>query len=266
MVRRFDQYRVAHAMGWALAAALLTTACASPPPPPAHTVSSAALALESQPRLDEIDCSARNCIHWYTIDVPRSGSLRLSLETFEPAAAESSGGLSFFSGGGSGDASNAVFELAIADGLGAPLGSIEGRGYETRVFDARVARGSYLVSVRTSDDKARMGYRLKHSFKAAPKKRVRRPKPPPKPRYAPQAATILEFEGWGSDVEAVLIDLGSTRGVKKGMRGHFVQEGEKLGRIIVTEVYPEGSRATVEGGLDRPLGSDASVEILFPLN
>ncbi len=262
MVRGSDFGRIA--MGWGgVCLALVAFGCATKlPPPPAYAVASGALVLTSEPQIDEIDCTAQNCIHWYRLDIPRKGSLRVSVEAFELPEKEESG-FSLFSGGKK-DATPVPFELAVADGLGAPLGSIEGMGYETRAFDVGVGRGSYLVSVRTSEEDGMFGYRLKHSFKAAPKPR-RKPKPPPKPRFESKSAVILEFEGWGSDVEAVLIDLGSDHGMAKGMTGYFVVEGEHVGRIVVEQVYPEGSRAVVEGALDRPLGSDTSVEILVPL-
>ena len=81
------------AIALAIGLSLLTSACASPPPPPAHAVEAGALPLEAHPRLDEIDCTANNCVHWYRLDIASKGSLRLSVETFEPAAQEQTSSL-----------------------------------------------------------------------------------------------------------------------------------------------------------------------------
>ena len=116
-----------------------------------------------------------------------------------------------------------------------------------------------MVSVKSETPGKPFGYRLTSKFKAAPKPRARQP------RFETRAATILEAEGWGADIKAVLIDLGSNVGMREGLTGHLIDDGEKIGELVIQQVYPDGSRARIEGNLSRPLGPDTSVEVMVPV-
>lgn len=243
-----------------LAGIATLVSCASNPPPPPHSEPGGALPLGSEPRLDEFNCPAGNCVHWYRIVVPRKGKLRLFVESFEHAKKEEK--RSFFSKEEA-DPGPPGFEITLSDGDGKSVDGAKSDGAKERALESRVTRGSYMVSVWSENPGRPFAYRLTSKFKAAPKPRAR-PKPR-KPRFETREATILEAEGWGADVEALLIDLGSTDGMRTGLKGRLVDNGEEIGKLVVEQVYPDGSRAGVEGSLSRPLGPDSRVEIYVPL-
>jgi hypothetical protein len=50
------------------------------------------------------------------------------------------------------------------------------------------------------------------------------------------------------------------------LKGRLIDEGDEIGKVTIKQVYPDGSRAGVDGALTRPLGPDSRVEILIPID
>jgi hypothetical protein len=211
--------------------------------------------LGSEPHVDEFNCSVGNCVHWYNVAVPRQGKLRLIVEPFELAnRAEKRG---FF------DKKQQApglpnFDIALSDGAGKSIARVTSEGGKERAIESSVKKGSYSVSVWSEAPGRPFAYRLTSKFKAAPKPRA-------KPRFEVRNAVILEAEGWGTDIEAVLIDLGSTKGMREGLTGRLIDAGEEIGTFEIEQVYPDGSRARIKDRLSRPLGPDTQVEIKVPI-
>ncbi len=241
-----------------LVALATLAACASPPPPPAHSERGGALPLTTESHLDELDCAQDNCVHWYRVSVPGKGRLRALVETLEPPAKERKSG--FFSKKVK-DSGPPHFEVALVDGSGESIASHESDGKAERAVEVDVAKGQYLVSIRSAIPGIPFSYRVTSGFEPAP-----RPRPQPrKPRFEARSATILEAEGWGTDVEALLIDLGSTHGVRPGLTGRLIDSGKTIGAIVIEQVYPDGSRASIEGTLSRPLGPESRAVVMVPV-
>jgi hypothetical protein len=76
---------------------------------------------------------------------------------------------------------------------------------------------------------------------------------------------VLEVEGWGEHTQAVLIEFGSNHGIRRGLRGRLIQDGSTIGEVVVEQVYPDGSRARVDGPLLAPVTSKTIVEIDVPV-
>jgi hypothetical protein len=228
--------------------------CASPPPPP-HSEAGGALPLSSEPHLDGFDCPAGNCEHWYQIEVPRKGTLGLSFESFEREK-EDKKWWHFSKSEPNPDPPN--LKITLMDVKGNSLADSTSDGATEGELGSRVNAGVYMVWVRTQEPGRPFNYRMTSEFKAAAPK-------PRKPRFKARPAAILEAEGWGVDVEALLIDLGSRDGMRKGLVGRLIENGEEIGKIEIKQVYPDGSRVRVEGGLSRPLGPDTQAEILVPI-
>jgi hypothetical protein len=242
-------------------ALLAMFACASAPPPP-HAMPAGAIALSSEPRMDEFNCPADNCVHWYKIDVPKKGKLRVFVESFELEDPPKAGFLSKAP-----DTTVPVgYEVTISAPDGKSIAGAKSAGKKETAVETRVTKGSYMLSVWSEEPGRAFGYRLTSKFRAAPRPKARVAKKPRPPQFESRAATILEAEGWGEDVEAVLIDLGSTHGMTVGLKGRLIDEGDEIGKVTIKQVYPDGSRAGVDGALTRPLGPDSRVEILIPID
>ena len=77
-------------------------------------------------------------------------------------------------------------------------------------------------------------------------------------------AEVLEVDEPGNP-EAVLIGIGRDAGIQKGYRGRLVADGETLAPVVIETVYPEGSRALIDGPLRGPITPGARVEIDVPV-
>jgi hypothetical protein len=244
-----------------MALLMAMVSCAKPPlpPPPAHSVSSGALLLGSEALVDELDCPAGNCVHWYRVEVPRKGKITLYVEAFELVGKKETEGVFRKR---EKDSSPPRFMMNLDAVGGKSIANARSESNKEATIESNVRGGAYLVSVWSANPGRPFGYRLNSTYKPAPK-----PKKKKKPvqQYKAQRAMILESEGWGSDVEAVLIDLGSSDGMRTGLKGRLINEGEEIGKLSVQQVYPDGSRARVEGTLVRPLGPDSQAEIMVPI-
>lgn len=227
----------------ALAAALL--ACAKPPPDPdAQPAGAVPLALD-QRHVDTLQCDENDCADWYRLDVPAKGLLMVDLG---PGAPETPpGGLS----------------ARMLDDKGETLAIAASAHGESLELKAPVGAGPVLVEVTPADPKAAVGYALLGRFKPAPP-----PPPPPKavaPRFETKRAAVLEVEDARSAQPSVLLEAGEAAGFRPGMRGVLVDGGKKLAQVVIVNVYPDGSRARVEGVLSGSISPRTVAEIQVPL-
>src|SRR4030095_14214787 len=118
------------------------------------------------------------------------------------------------------------------------------------------------VEISPADREVPVGYALRAGFKAAPPPP---PAPPPAPRFETRRAAVLEVEGGRTSEQTVLLDAGEAAQLRPGMRGVLVDAGKKLGSVVIVNVYPDGSRARVEGVLAGPISPRTVAEIQVPL-
>jgi len=226
----------------ALAAALL--ACAKPPPDlDAQPAGALPLALD-QRHPDTLECGEGDCADWYRLEVPAKGLLTVALGPGAPEAPR--GGLS----------------ARLVDAQGQTLAVAASANGEPLELKAPVAAGAALVEVTPADPKAAVGYALTARFKAAPPPP---PPPPPAPRFETRRAAVLEVEDARSEQPSVLLDAGEAAGFRPGMRGVLVDGGKKLAEVVIVNVYPDGSRARVQGALAGAISPRTVAEIQVPL-
>src|SRR5262249_55801205 len=113
-----------------------------------------------------------------------------------------------------------------------------------------------------ADPKAAVGYALLGRFKPAPPPP---PPPPPAPRFETKRAAVLEVEDARSAQPSVLLDAGEGAGLRPGLRGVLVDGGKKLAEVVIVNVYPDGSRARVEGVLSGSIPPRPVAQIQVPL-
>jgi len=233
--------RPLRALGCLLAAAL-AGACAKPPPDlDAEPAGAIALPL-GQVHADTLDCDKGDCADWYKIAVPGEGKLFVDAD---PAVA------------------NAGFAVQLVDAGGAPLAAGDSAGGKAAVrLHTPVSEGAVLVKVVPTDAKANVAYAVTARFKPAPPPPVVKA---PEPRFETKSAAVLEVEGDRTAHPAVLIDAGQAAKLAPGMRGRLVDKGHTIGQIVVQDVYPDGSRARVDGPLSGQIGPHTTAEIDVPI-
>jgi hypothetical protein len=255
-----------------LATLLIISACATPQLEPLpYAVRSGARMLGSEPMRDEFNCPAGSCVHWFQVSPTRKGELFLLVEIVDLPKVVGEEEPGFFSRvlaslpliGTKEKTTSPEFEITVKDARGKTVSGASNEGRPERPLQLLVSQGQYLISVRSADeDNDPFAYRISGRIKYSAVRRA--PPKPVEPKFDARSAMILETEGWGVDVEAVLIDLGSNDGVVRGLKGTLIDGGKVVGRLLVGEVFEDGSRAKVEGGLERPLSPDASAEIMVP--
>jgi len=225
-----------------LAAAL--GACAKPPPDlDAQPAGAVPLPLD-QRHADTLECDEGDCADWYRVDVPAKGLLMVDLGPGAPETAK--GGLS----------------ARLLDAKGETLAIAASAHGESLELKAPVAAGPVLVEVTPADPKAAVGYAVQGRFKPAPPPP---PPPPPAPRFETKRAAVLEVEDARSSQPSVLLDAGEGAGLRPGLRGVLVDGGKKLATVVIVNVYPDGSRARVEGVLAGSISPRTVAEIQVPL-
>lgn len=234
-------------------AVALAAACAKKLPPDADGDRGQAreIALGGE-ELDSLDCSVGDCADWYRVRVEEKGTLTLRGQTREP------GNPSMF------------FTLNLENGFGDPierLVNIRGDGQSVvRELDS----GIYLIGVESAAPGITL-YEISTRFELARAPSRSEPDPvpvaapkPPKPAFDRVQAEVLEVEGSMAAPTAVLIDLGSTRGVYEGLVGELREADSLVGEVRISDVYKEGSRARVTAPLRRPITPNVKAVLLFP--
>ncbi len=233
---------------WRLAGcgvALLVAGCAKPPDLDAEPGGAQVLAL-GEPHDDTLDCRHGDCVDWYRIEVPGRG--RLVVEVSALAS----------------EAPPPGFSAMLADDRGTALDHAESAGQVSVRLEAQAPdRAAYLVEVERREPRPPLGYRIEARYEPPPPPRA--PAPPPKPEFEKVRSAVLQVERQDGRVTAVLLESGSGQGMRPGLRGSLVQGGRVIAQIEVIDVFPEGSRARVDGALAAPITASTMAEIDVPL-
>ena len=225
--------------------------CQTPPPDPDGLVGSAQPLSLSREIDGSVRCASgggfscsppvRDCQDWYAISIPGEGRVDVTLT---PVA------------GAQGPA--ARVRLVLADETGTTMRSESSDGSEPARIRNSVLEHGYHVAVIADEPDREAAYKLSVHYS---------PKPaPPAPRFRALRSAVLELEaeGPGGGIVAVLIESGSSAGVKRGVRGALIDGGERIGEVVVETVYPDGSRARITS-LSRSPGPRAVVELQIPI-
>ena len=225
---------------------LLVTACAAPPPP--NSVESGAYNLSIRAVEGRLNCPGRDCVHWYRTDVAQKGTLTLDLRDLSV------------------DAPPAGFSVTLAPEGGASIMTEPSMGRRDVRIQQRVRPSRYLIALRSDNPGRAFPYSIQATFVPAPPPAPPPPPPPPpEPRFEALETMILEAEGWGRDVTAVLVESGERHGIREGLQGRLMNQGDEIGALEVEQVFPDGSRLVVVGPLSDSVGAETVVEILIPV-
>ncbi|MDH3686463.1 MAG: hypothetical protein OEP95_09560 [Myxococcales bacterium] len=226
--------------------ALALTACSTmgemPEDPDAEPAAAVALTVGTA-RGGSLECATEqgpDCRDWFRFQPRKPGQLRV---TARPAAPTEEGAEI---------APEArPLQLQLTDGAGNVLA--EGEGPEATIKWRVREPGALLARVSIAPGEGAVSYELTTLVERAPRTRaVRRP--------------VLEVEAARDGGSAhVLIDGGHDQSLRVGMRGKLVQDGHSIGRIRIVDVFPQGSRATVEGVLTGDVTPETVAEITLPL-
>jgi len=213
-------------MWMALPAALGLAACATPPDPDGHRTGARQLPL-SQWRADELWCDPDrlwskkgDCGDWLELEVADRGAVRIEVES----------------------SSGRLVAVSVHDPHGGRLDSVYTGtdGSADLRFDPSSSRYYVAVEPAGMEDR-RATYRVRAVQEPPP------PPPPQEPRFQSVKGAILEVERGRGGERTVVIDLGQPGGVRVGQRGRLVDGGNEIVEIEIVEVYPDGSRARLEG-------------------
>jgi hypothetical protein len=232
---------------WGAVLLLLLTlpACVSPPDPDGVPLG----ALRLPPGLahdDALDCRRNDCVDWYRTELKEEGTLEITVSAPD---------------GATGQEEPPQFTVTLTDPEGRTLGRERSMGRDGLSLVHELSAATYLVSVTTPQPRGGFSYQIELGFEALPPP----PPPEPEPQFRTQTSAVLEVEGWGQDSQAVLIELGRTAGMRPGLRGRLVEQGDTIGEIVIEQVYPDGSRARIDGTLSTPITPSTTVEIDVPV-
>ena len=207
----------------------------------AEPTSAVSLTVGSAARgsLECADETGPDCRDWYRFQPRRPGQLRLTATSIAQVEEGEEPG------------EPSPLKLQLTDGEGTPLAEAEGPEATIRW---RISNpGAFLALVSVAPGETPLQYELTTKIEQVARTRtLRRP--------------VLEMEtGRNGGAAHVLIDGGHDQSLRVGMRGKLVQDGRSIGRIRIVEVFPQGSRATVEGVLTEPVTPDTVAEIALPL-
>jgi hypothetical protein len=224
---------------------LLGAGCAKPPDLDAEPGGAQVLALGTAHE-DALDCRRGDCADWYRVEVPGKGHLVVEVTALGSQAPVPG------------------FGVILADGRGAPVDRAENAGQPSVRLEAQAPdRVAYLVEVERREPRPPLGYRIEARYEPPPPPRA--PAPPPKPEFETVRSAVLQVERQDGRVSAVLLESGSGQGMRPGLRGSLLQGGRVIASIEVIDVFPEGSRARVEGALAAPITPSTTAEIEVPV-
>lgn len=257
-MKRASGRRAVLALGLVLTT-MVGAACATPPPDPDGVRGGAVLLEIGSPRFDGLDCRAGDCQDWYRVGLEEEGQLSLQIAS----------ALDVRAGG--------VYSLLLESGTGQAIDSVQA-GPGSQGLSRRLQPGFYLVGLKAGETSPAFGYTIEARFEPVgrgpdpdpslttedvPTAQVAPPEEP-EPVFVPVDAEILEVEGRMSAPDGILIDLGENGGAIEGLRGELLERDDFVGEIEIVDVYPEGSRARVLGGLRRPLTPSVRAVLHFP--
>jgi hypothetical protein len=214
-------------------------------------------------KADSLDCSDGDCADWYRFETPDPGHVSVEVVSVSKEGKPIP-----------------TYSVVITDGAAVKLGEATGGTAPITGLEAQLEKpGIYFLGISEPPDAGALGYEVRVSFQAEappppppplpPKKREHRtaPRPaqiPAPPRAEKVTGSVISTEGAAGKVEAVLIDLGTPKGMKPGMRGRLVDHGRPIANIEIVEVYRGGSRARIDGYLSGSIGPSTAVEVDLP--
>jgi hypothetical protein len=222
------------------------------PPPDADATQETSRAISyASPHADRLDCrkgGSGDCADWFNFQPTAPGTLRLVVVPAPAPAGEAPG-------------APVPFELTVADETGNVVGravaGAEPAAVSLEVRDPQVFYASVVVPPGTRSQAYQLTF--ESQLRAAP------PPVPAPPTGKTQRWTVLEVDKRGGTAETrVLIDGGRRDAIRNGQRGRLVDGQRTLGRIVVIEVFEEGSRARVEGPLSGEITPETVAEIEVP--
>jgi hypothetical protein len=235
--------------------------CAKKVDPDAQPSGANPLPLETW-KADSLNCGDGDCADWYRFETPDPGQVSVEVVSVSKEGKPIP-----------------PYSLVLTDGAAAKLGEAHSGAAPITSLEARLEKpGVYFLEIAEPPDAALLGYELRVNFQAAAPPPP--PPPPPPKKKTPRATarptpaaplhaekitgSVISTEGEAGKVEAVLIDLGTPRGMKPGLRGRLVDHGHPIANIEIVEVYRGGSRARIDGYLSGSIGPSTSVEIDLP--
>jgi hypothetical protein len=260
------------ALGAALAVAFAAS-CSKPPPPDLDGVLDGARSLPlDKPTEDALACDKRtnDCADWFRVRTKGQGRLVASVHLLADPDAPRGRGDDDDEDDEAKAPKHPEFTLELRDKSGELLQSVASEGRREAEAATDAEPGSLFAVVSSPGGKQTVRYRVRAAFEPAappppPPPPPPREEPPPPPRTETRSGAVLEVER-NAGKEAVLIELGAAAGMKPGLRGRLLEGGREIGAVVVQDVYPDGSRAHVEGALLGPISAQTRVEIEIPLD
>lgn len=235
-----------------LALVLLVPGCASRD---ARLREDASDLMSGQWREDSLHCDRDRCVILYRMVVEKPTTV--VVEAVAPA-----------------DPLLPDFFLAVEDPEGRVIGDDRAAQKRPRRIVRRLDPGLYFVRVAAATEKDdQLSFKLRFRPEvakvvqpkrsapksSAPKSTPRPPPAPPPPVYL--ESEVLEVERDGGEPVAILLEAGTSQGVKPGQSGELIEAGEVIGRIEIVDVYSAGSRARIVGGLRSPITLDTRARL-----
>ncbi len=214
--------------------------CALTPPP--HGYPTRALYLEpSGSYFDRVNCPREDCERWFRTRLSRRGDLSVAVDASLRALA-------------------LRYSVRLMDSRGTHLIARQANAGDVRVSLQRdLAPATYLIGVVSDSDGQAFDFRVRLTFDPAPL-----PPEPASPRFETHTSAVLETVGYGQDSVAVLIESGAKLGMQVGFRGVLIDGDEEIGSVVIDQVYPDGSRARIEGTLASPVTHTTVARIRVP--
>jgi hypothetical protein len=198
------------------------------------------------PRRDQLHCKGGDCADWYRLRLEQRGELVIDVAVIDE------------------NASTTFYSVQLNSHGNEPLGYGDQVGLGRKRLHWRSAPGTYLVGIGAPEKSRPFRYEVLASFEPEPPRLV--VMPPPQPRFAPISAEVIEIEGRPGDPSAVLIDRGRSDGMRPGLRGRLLENGEEIAIVEIVDAYSDGSRARIEGTLHAPITAHTQAEIDVPVS
>lgn len=207
---------------------------------------------------DALHCKKRDCDDWYRLVVQTRRVVEVEVDApADPALPD--------------------FGLSLYDADMTLVGDERAVRTGPRNIRRALAPGLYYVHVwGLGDNRDRLSYKLtlrdltprkagrKRATGASGSSSSTRSRSAPAPTTAeppPLVGEVIEVERDGGEPTAVLLQLTLSDGIEKGLTGRLVDAGEVIGQLEIVDVYSEGSRARIVGGLSAPITADTKAEI-----
>lgn len=205
-------------------------ACALTPPP--HGYPTGALYVDpTESYRDQVNCPRKDCERWFRTRLAKRGNLSVAVDASTRALA-------------------LRYSVRLMDSRATQMLAQKANASEARVQVGRdLAAGTYLIGVISDPDGQAFDFRLQLAFRPAPEA----PKAPPPPAFEIHSSAVLESVGYGQDAVAVLIESGEKAGMRVGFKGKLIDDGKEIGSVVIERVYPDGSRARIDGRLSGPV-------------